>query len=90
MFLGSQFDLWKEYLDDQIPQDKLNFLNQFYNQVGATSIIGWVAMPRLASGVGMWVGTGSAFTCIKRNVATIHNFAHYQVSGYMIFHIFVG
>lgn len=32
VFLASQFDLWKEYLDNQIPADKLNFLNQFYNQ----------------------------------------------------------
>ena len=33
VFLASQFDLWKEYLDNQIPPERLHFLNQFYNQV---------------------------------------------------------
>ena len=33
VFLASQFDLWKSYLDQQIPADKRSFLEQFYNQV---------------------------------------------------------
>ena len=32
VFLASQFDLWREYLENQLPPEKMTFLNTFYSQ----------------------------------------------------------